>query len=176
MKPLAALDDEDEIHPFAIQEHSGVLVVPVHHDLYKATLDRLAIDVLEKIQATGIYRILMDMSGIALVDSYAFERLEEIVKIVGLMGGRVFVVGIQPGVASALVTMGVDVDGIDTVVDIRAGYRRFQDEEARAAPEMAHIFDDDKESDDYAVVEDETHEICDNVAGEEPFEPHMETE
>ncbi len=118
---------EEVITPLAIQAHGGILVVPLQHDLYEPTLKQLERDVLLKIHETESYNILMDISKISLMDSYAYERLVEIIGMIGLMGGRVLIVGMQPGVAAALVALDVDVDHIDTVISMDEGYRIFQE-------------------------------------------------
>jgi rsbT antagonist protein RsbS len=124
MKKLMSSAEKD-IAPLAIQAHGGILVVPLQHDLYDRTLKQLETDVLTKIQETECYNILMDVSEISLMDSYAYERLVDIIGMIGLMGGRVLIVGMQPGVAASLVTLDVDVDDIDTVINMDEGYKIF---------------------------------------------------
>ena len=159
MKKLTPTHEED-ITPLAIQAHGGILVVPLQHDLYERTLKQLETDVLTKIQETESYNILMDISKISLMDSYAYERLVDIIGMIGLMGGRVLIVGMQPGVAAALVTLDVDVDQIDTVISMDEGYKRFQETVSRKEEE--DIPPDEEYGDSDQTVDD-------NDAGIDPL-------
>ena len=144
MKKLA-LSHEKDIAPLAIQAHGGILVVPLQHDLYERTLKQLETDVLKKIQETECYNVLMDISKISLMDSYAYERLIEIIGMIGLMGGRVLIVGMQPGVAAALVTLDVDVDQIDTVISMDDGYKKFEEDNYQNEEDNGAFDEEDKD-------------------------------
>jgi anti-anti-sigma factor len=151
MKKLTETSEED-ISPLAIQAHGGILVVPLQHDLYERTLKQLEKDVLKKIHETECYNVLMDISKISLMDSYAYERLIEINGMIGLMGGRVLIVGMQPGVAAALVTLDVDVDHIDTVINMDEGYKKFQEQTCQSHIEDLS-FDEQNEDDNSETVD-----------------------
>ncbi|MBN1483415.1 MAG: GAF domain-containing protein [Chloroflexia bacterium] len=80
-------------------------------------LDRL-LAMVEKEQAQVV---LVDITGVPIVDTSVAQILLHAVQAVRLLGGEVVLVGITPEVAQTLVSLGVDLSGITTRSDLQGG-------------------------------------------------------
>ena len=98
-----------------------VLLVSVQVDLH----DRLAIalqeDLAAAIERTGAKGVLIDISGLEIVDSFIGRMVATISSVGRLMDARTVVVGMQPAVAITLVELGLSLPGVATALDIDRG-------------------------------------------------------
>ena len=128
----------------------GCLVVTAPADVGLETLDRLRTDLLERLRATGTRRVLIDLSPVELMDGEDFESLLRIVRAARLMGARTLLVGVQPGLASALVELRSDLDDVETCRDVEDGFERLEEPDPMQAAdaEDADALDEDAETGD----------------------------
>jgi rsbT antagonist protein RsbS len=96
----------------------GSLLVTIRGELH----DRFALQLQEAItletRHTGAHAVVLDLSQVAIIDSYITRILNDIGTSVRYMGARCFVVGIRPSVAMTLVEMGVDLQGVHTRLNL----------------------------------------------------------
>jgi rsbT antagonist protein RsbS len=97
-----------------------VLIVSVQGDLADATAVALRRDVGEAVSCGGISGVVLDVSGVAIVDSYLGRVLTEIAADCALLGASTIVAGIKPAVAITLVEMGLRLDGARTARSLEA--------------------------------------------------------
>ncbi len=88
-----------------------VLIVSVQGDLADAVAVALRHDVGDAVSSGGITGVVLDVSGVAIVDSYLGRVLTEIAADCSLLGASTVVAGIKPAVAITLVEMGLRLDG-----------------------------------------------------------------
>ena len=117
-----ALAAEDA--PPILQVWDGVLAVPVVGSLDSARALGMTQALLDRLVATGAESVLLDITGIAVVDSAVAKHLVETVQAARLLGAEVTVVGVSPGVASTLVHLGLDLGGVATRPTLAAGLAR----------------------------------------------------
>jgi PAS domain S-box-containing protein len=65
--------------------------------------------------------VLLDVTGITIIDTQVAEALVRTAQAVKLLGARVVLTGIQPHVAQTLVSMGIEVHGIITLRNLKEG-------------------------------------------------------
>lgn len=65
--------------------------------------------------------VIVDVSGLDVIDSFTARTLQDITKTVKLKGAAAIVVGIQPQVAFAMVQLGLYLDGVNTALDLDEG-------------------------------------------------------
>jgi len=65
--------------------------------------------------------VVMDITGVVVVDSKVANHLLQTVEAARLMGAKVIVSGISSEIAQTLVRIGVDLSGLLTATDLRAG-------------------------------------------------------
>jgi rsbT antagonist protein RsbS len=97
------------------------LITTVHVELDDAVADAFQVDVLTTIEKTGAKGLVIDISGLQIVDSYVARVLTETTRMARLMGTHTVLVGMRPEVSATLVTMGYAVEGIQTALDLERG-------------------------------------------------------
>ncbi len=79
--------------------------------------DRLADDI-GKMRARGV---VVDVTALDVLDSFATRTLRTIAYTAKLRGARTVVVGIQPDVAFAMVQLGLSLESVETALDLEEG-------------------------------------------------------
>jgi rsbT antagonist protein RsbS len=97
-----------EIPRIPMQVTHGCLVASIQVDLNDSVLKRFEEDLLRKIRETQVKGVIFDVSGLDLMDADEFRALRKCMSMALLMGPRPVIVGINAGIASALVDMNVD--------------------------------------------------------------------
>ncbi|HJR06879.1 MAG TPA: STAS domain-containing protein [Pyrinomonadaceae bacterium] len=105
-----------------------VLVVPVQVDMDDATVIGLQERILTELERTGARGVLIDISLLEMVDSFIGRMLSDIAAMARIMDARTVVVGIQPAVAITLVELGLELRGVDTVLNVDEGIKLLRDE------------------------------------------------
>jgi rsbT co-antagonist protein RsbR len=90
--------------------------------------------------------VVMDITGVATIDSRVANHILQTVTAARLMGAKVIVTGISAPVAQSLVALGIELNGLDTVGDLQGGielaernlgYRVVDGEQLQALPNTA---------------------------------------
>ncbi len=97
-----------------------ILIVSVQGDLADAVAVALRNDVGDAVASGGVTGVVLDVSGVAIVDSYLGRVLTEIAADSSLLGASTVVAGIKPAVAITLVEMGLRLDGARTARSLEA--------------------------------------------------------
>lgn len=79
--------------------------------------DRLSEDV-GRVRARAV---IIDVTALDVVDSFATRTIRGVAYIARLRGARTVVVGIQPEVAFSMVQLGLTLDGVATALDLEEG-------------------------------------------------------
>ncbi len=106
----------------AMQLSRGVVVASIQVDLDEDVLARFREDLLARLQETGSEGVIFDVSGMHTIDSEEFAALRRIMTMASLMGAEPVLVGMQPGVVSALIESGVQAEGLQVAIDLDAGF------------------------------------------------------
>lgn len=91
-----------------------VLLVPLQGDVTDTLADRLTEEVLTRVHAEDVVGLVIDVTGLWLVDSHLCAVLSRLAEATALMGAKTFISGIKPDVALTLETMGVELRGART--------------------------------------------------------------
>jgi rsbT antagonist protein RsbS len=111
-----------EIPSVAMQVSRDVVVASIQVDLADDVLARFQQDLLARVHETGSRAVFLDVSGLETLDSVEFAALRRIIAMVSIMGTESVLVGLQPGVVSALIEVDADVDGLKTAIDLDAAF------------------------------------------------------
>jgi rsbT antagonist protein RsbS len=103
-----------------ILQLGSILIVSVQGDLADAQAVALRHDVGTQVSEGGVTGLVLDVSGVAIVDSYLGRVLTEIAADASLLGASTVVAGIKPAVAITLVEMGLRLDGARTARSLEA--------------------------------------------------------
>jgi len=111
-----------------MQVSREVVVASIQVDLDDDVLARFQEDLLRRIQETGSRGVILDVSGLETIDSHEFAALRRIIAVITIMGSQSVLVGLQPGVVSALIELEADVEGLQTAIDLDAAFALLEPE------------------------------------------------
>ncbi|MFD7705102.1 STAS domain-containing protein [Streptomyces caelestis] len=97
-----------------------VLLVTLQGDLYDGAAHRLQQDLAETIARSGVTGVVIDISGVEIVDSFLGRVLAEIAAQTDLLAARTVVAGMRPAVAVTLVELGLTLPGLRTALTTEA--------------------------------------------------------
>jgi rsbT antagonist protein RsbS len=104
-----------------ILKQGDVLIASIQSDLTDRDLVQLRDDVAEKVGRFKSLGVIIDVSVLDVMDSFATRTLRTIGDTTRLRGAETVIVGIQPEVAIAMVQLGLTLDGIPTALDLEEG-------------------------------------------------------
>lgn len=96
------------------------LVMPLVGALDSARLAQIQEQALGRLEATRARRLLLDITGVPVVDSQVAQGLLSVVQAARLLGAEAILVGIRPEVAQAIVGLGLDLGGVRTHSDLHS--------------------------------------------------------
>jgi rsbT antagonist protein RsbS len=105
-----------------------VLIVPIQVDMDDQTVLLLQERILSELERTGARGVLIDISLLEMVDSFIGRMLSDIAAMARIMNARTVVVGMQPAVAITLVELGLELSGVDTVLNVDEGIKLLRSE------------------------------------------------
>lgn len=97
------------------------LLVSLQGDLDDIAVVEIEEHLTREVARTGAGGMLIDVSGLSVVDTFIARVLARMVAMVRLLGAEVAVVGIQPAVAITLVELGVPMGDLDTALNAEKG-------------------------------------------------------
>jgi rsbT co-antagonist protein RsbR len=133
-----------ELSTPVLQIRERLLLLPIIGviDTHRARL--ITDSLLRSIRATRAKVVVMDVTGVATIDSKVANHLIQTVTAAGLMGAAVIVTGLSSDVAQALVGLGLDLAKLTTAGDLQGGIEeaerllgyRVVHEDAQRGPRM----------------------------------------
>jgi rsbT co-antagonist protein RsbR len=110
-----------ELSTPVLQIRDRLLILPIIGVLDTQRARQLTDGLLHAIRANRAKVVVMDITGVAAVDSKVANHLIQTVAASRLMGATVIVTGLSADVAQALVALGVDLSSLNTVGDLQGG-------------------------------------------------------
>lgn len=101
------------------QVWEDILMLPMVGIIDSRRAQEVMQTVLSRISETRAKVFIMDISGVAVVDSAVANHMIKITKSTGLMGCTSLVSGISPAIAQTMVNLGFDVSEISTTATLR---------------------------------------------------------
>ena len=95
-----------------------LLLVPLQGDLTDDMAVRLVSDVLDRIYKDGSHGLIIDITGLWLVDSHLCALLSKLASAASLMGASTIISGMKPEIAMTLETMGIRLANVKTTLDL----------------------------------------------------------
>ncbi|HTO63113.1 MAG TPA: STAS domain-containing protein [Bradyrhizobium sp.] len=116
-----------------ILKQADVLIASLQADPTDNDLIQLRDELADRIGRLRSIGVVIDVSALDVMDSFATRTLRGIAQTTRLRGADTVIVGIQPDVAFAMVQLGLTLDGIVTALDLEEGcarLRKYADDEA----------------------------------------------
>ncbi len=102
------------------------LLVTIQEELHDRLVLNLQEDLLERISQTGAHGVLIDISGLEMVDSFTGRVLANTAGMARLLDADTVVVGMRPAVAITLVEVGLSLQGVSTALNVDKGIELLQ--------------------------------------------------
>ncbi len=120
-----------------LQISGDVVIASVQTDLTEDVLARFSAELLEFVQRHAAAGVVIDFSGVDIVDATEFAELRKLLDMAALLGARPMVAGLSPGIISSLIDAGANIDGIAGALHVDDALTRLRGEvEAlKSAPE-----------------------------------------
>lgn len=120
----------------------NLVLAPIQGDLDDLEAERLRHAILTTLHGSNVQGLVIDVTGLWLMDSHLCATLTRIARAAALMGTPTVLCGISAEIALTIQTMGVALDGIDTTLSLEQALELF----GVAAPS------EDSDDDDHMVV------------------------
>lgn len=91
-----------------LQKVAGVIVAPLPDPVHDGFLEELRHAILDYMHHNAISGLILDLSGVELLDQHDFEEIRKVSECVVLMGAPVVLAAMKPGVAAGLTMLDVD--------------------------------------------------------------------
>ncbi len=104
-----------------ILKQGSFLIASVQSALTDADLLALRDAVVEKVGRFRSRGVIIDVTVLDVMDSFATRTLRDIAHMVRLRGADTVIVGIQPDVAFAMVQLGLALEDVATALDLEEG-------------------------------------------------------
>jgi rsbT co-antagonist protein RsbR len=104
-----------------LQLSEGLLILPVVGLVDTQRARHLTETLLVAIRNRRARAVVMDITGVPVVDSKVANHLVQACEAARLMGAQVILTGISPEIAQALVTIGAELHGARTLADLQSG-------------------------------------------------------
>jgi len=96
----------------------GVLLVPLIGVIDSERARLIGARVLEGVSAERATRVLLDVTGVPLVDTQVAQALLQTARAATLLGAQVSLVGVRPEIAQSIVGLGVELPGVSTYASL----------------------------------------------------------
>lgn len=107
----------------SILRQGSTLIASIHTALDDSQMRRFRADLIEQIGEERSRGVIIDVAALDVLDSFGASTLRDIAEMARLRGAMTVIVGIQPDVAFAMVSLGMDIGRVRTALDLEEGLR-----------------------------------------------------
>src|SRR5882672_5560059 len=104
-----------------ILKQGAYLIASIQSALTDADLLQLRDGLVEKVGRFRSRGVIVDVTALDVMDSFASRMLRDIAHMIRLRGAETVIVGFQPEVAFAMVQLGLTLEGVATALDLEEG-------------------------------------------------------
>jgi rsbT antagonist protein RsbS len=118
----------------SILRQGPYLIASIHTALDDTEMVRFREDLVEQIGRHRSRGVVIDVAALDVLDSFGTRTLRTIAEMARLRGAVTVVVGIQPDVAFAMVSLGMDTGSVVTALDLEEGLAHLDSHVLRRRP------------------------------------------
>ncbi len=94
------------------------LVVPIQGEITDELAGQLSQEILREIHQSGAHGLVLDLTGVWIMDSHLCSVLSNLASAARLMGTPTIISGLSPEIAMTLQTMGVELESVRTALSL----------------------------------------------------------
>lgn len=117
------MEEETALSRVAMYVTWGCLVVPIQVELNDELMLQIQEDILERVNKTGIKGVIIDVSGVAVIDSSLGRAIRDTARMASLLGAKTIISGLRPGVVSSLIDLDFKIEDVLTAISLEEGLR-----------------------------------------------------
>ena len=102
------------------------VIASVQIELGEDVLHAFQQDLLGFLRDTRAQAVILDLSGVSILDSRDFESIRRTLMMARVMSARPLIVGLRPGIAASLSELAVDMDGIEACATLEQALDRVE--------------------------------------------------
>ncbi|KUN09121.1 STAS domain-containing protein [Streptomyces canus] len=106
--------------PVPVLTLGDVLLVTLQGELHDGAAEQLQYDISQRIASSPmpVAGVVIDLSGVEIIDSFLGRVLAEIAANARLLAARTILAGMRPAVAITLVELGLTLPGLSTALNV----------------------------------------------------------
>ena len=97
-----------------VHDMSRCLIVPIQEELSVDDAKLVQEVLLDKLGARHVKGVVIDFSGVDIVDSSLWNVFIKLVNMVKVMGSRTAITGLSPGIIASMIDSNMDIGGLTT--------------------------------------------------------------
>ncbi len=117
----------------------NTLIITIQVELSDRVVMQLKDDIGAAIEKEGPTGLIIDVSGVDIMDSYISRAIRDIGLISRLMGVDAVISGLDPNVAMTLVEMGMDLEGVSVYLHLEAAFEAVHDRQERTGDDNLEL-------------------------------------
>lgn len=98
-----------------------LLIVTIDRDLDEIRLENIQEAVLDKIISHTVKGVILDFSSVEILDSYLAKKVNDLSKMIEVMGNVAVIAGLRAEVIASLVILGFTPDNLTTALNVEHG-------------------------------------------------------
>ena len=107
--------------PVPLLKQGDLLVATIQAALTDAELSQLQDELMRQVRAVRARGVIIDLTSLDVMDSFAARTIRSTAYMLKLRGADTVIVGLQPDVAFAMVQLGLQLEGVETALDLEEG-------------------------------------------------------
>jgi rsbT antagonist protein RsbS len=114
------MTESDRLPVISVWNH---ILVPLQGEISDAIAERLVDQVLDTIRDSGAEGLIIDLTGVWMVDSHLCAVLSRLASAARLMGAHSIMCGMNAQVAVTLQTMGINLEAVRTALTLEQAFK-----------------------------------------------------
>ncbi|MFG2867447.1 STAS domain-containing protein [Streptomyces sp. NPDC048338] len=111
-----------------------VLLVSLQGELHDGMVEQLRQDITSRVARSSASGVIVDVSGVEIVDSFLGRAIAEVAANARLLAARTVLCGMRPAVAITLVELGLTLPGLVTALDVERALDLLKGDAPAAVP------------------------------------------
>jgi len=107
------------------------LLVSIQVELTDQLVSELKDDLTDAIQSEDVRGLVIELSGVDILDSYIARSLRDVSHVAKLMGVQTIIAGLDPSMAVTLIEMGLELTGVSVALNLESALEMLQESSAR---------------------------------------------